>query len=87
MRLYGFDGLDIDWEYPGSADRGGVPADKANLSLFLKEARAAFDATAEKFTLSIAAPAGYYYLQNFDVGEIHNYVHWIGIMAYDLHGT
>ena len=42
MRNYGFDGVDIDWEYPGADDRGGTPADTQNYVLLCKEMKSAF---------------------------------------------
>ena len=38
IREYGFNGIDIDWEFPVTAggDGGGRPEDKQNYNLFLK---------------------------------------------------
>ena len=44
IKAYGFDGIDIDWEYPGYADHSGTPEDKVNDTLFLKAIREALDA-------------------------------------------
>ncbi|KAJ8125457.1 hypothetical protein O1611_g8182 [Lasiodiplodia mahajangana] len=42
MKQYGFQGIDIDWEYPGAPDRSGKPDDTENFVTLLKEMRAAY---------------------------------------------
>lgn len=42
MSKYGFDGLDIDWEYPGAPDRGGRAEDTNNFVLLMEEFQNAF---------------------------------------------
>jgi len=80
----GFDGIDIDWEYPGDTKNGGKAADKKNFVTFLKELRRAFgsklltvavDSTEERIK------AGY------DVAGIAKYVDYINVMTYDLRST
>lgn len=84
MQTYAFDGLDIDWEYPSAIDRGGKPADRANLVLFAQEIRAAFGT---KYGLSITLPASYFYMKNFDLAGMQEHVDFFNIMTYDMHGT
>jgi chitinase len=84
MNTYGFDGADIDWEYPGASDRGGIPADTENFVLLLQEMKAAFGS---QFGLSVTLPTSYWYMQHFDVNSMQNSVDWFNVMAYDLHGT
>jgi chitinase len=42
MTQYGFQGVDLDWEFPGIAARGGQPGDTANFVSLAQEMRAAF---------------------------------------------
>ncbi|KAI1125321.1 carbohydrate-binding module family 18 [Nemania abortiva] len=86
MRKYAFDGVDFDWEYPGAPDRGGSPDDGKNFVTLLKELDDVNKQQPEKYVVSFTAPTSYWYLRWFDLKAV-DYVDWINVMSYDLHGT
>ncbi|KAH8666888.1 hypothetical protein BX600DRAFT_511777 [Xylariales sp. PMI_506] len=83
MDEYGFQGMDLDWEYPGATDRGGDASDTANYVELVKEMNEAF---AGNYGLSLTLAPDYWYLRNFDAISMQPYVSWFGFMSYDLHG-
>jgi chitinase len=81
----GFDGIDVDWEYPNSPEQG------QQLLLLLREIRAAMDAYAETlpsddgerphFLLTIAAPAGEQNYRNYPLKEVAETLDFINLMV------
>jgi chitinase len=84
------DGVDIDWEYPDEPDIPGIPAgtddDSTGLFLLLDELKQSFALLAFGKTISITAPASYWYLQHFPIMALSTVVDYIVYMTYDLHG-
>ncbi|KAJ2867412.1 hypothetical protein GGH94_000859 [Coemansia aciculifera] len=87
MNTNGLDGLDIDWEYPGAPDIPGIPpglpSDGPNYLNFLRKLKAKMPTGK---SLSIAAPASYWYLKNFPIADMAPLLDYIVYMTYDLHG-
>lgn len=77
---FDLDGIDVDWEYPGSGAAGisHSPQDKDNYVLLMRDLRRALG---KHRLLTLASPAtvGFY-----EFKPIMPYVDYVNIMAYDL---
>lgn len=84
-----FDGIDVDWEYPGACGNTCAfsPADPRNFTLLLAEFRRQLDNLDKRYLLTIAAPAGREDYSLLELNAIHPYIDYINLMAYDLHGA
>ncbi len=80
MAQYGFQDVDLDWEYPETPKRGGKADDTENYVSFVRKMRAAFG---DQYDLIITLAPDYWYLRGFDAKAMESYV---DLMAYDLHG-
>jgi chitinase len=91
LSYHDFDGIDIDWEYPGYADHSGTPADTENFTRMLTAIREALELhtreTGRVYGLTAALPCAPENIANIEVGKLIHVLSEFNLMSYDFHGS
>ncbi|MEV4100133.1 glycoside hydrolase family 18 protein [Nonomuraea sp. NPDC049649] len=86
-----FDGIDLDWEWPGSSGADGNvirPEDKRNFTLFVEELRAQLDAYSRDAELTAFLPAAAAKIDaGFEVRRVFDLLDFATVQGYDLRGN
>ncbi|RZS89978.1 chitinase [Motilibacter rhizosphaerae] len=88
-----FDGIDLDWEYPGVDPGNGnhfTAEDKHNATQLLREFRKELDAQgaadAKHYELTAALPATAKASQYYELQKVARELDYVDLMTYDFHG-
>lgn len=87
---YHYDGVDIDWEFPGwFYQEAGREKDyeAENFTLLMKEIYTTLKAINPDYTVSAALPGGSEGYKRFNLAEAQKYLDYINLMTYDMEAS
>lgn len=84
---YGYDGIDIDWEYPGYETGRKTEVDRANYTLLIEEIYNQLKAVNKDYLLTAAIPGGADGYRRYDLKSLNKYFDYIQLMTYDLQNS
>lgn len=91
IKTYDFDGVDIDWEYPGYADHRGTSADAQNFTLLLQTVKDSLRnygmQMGRPYLLTAALPSVAALLASIEIEKIAEILDQLNIMTYDFYGS
>lgn len=88
LERYGFDGLDLDWEYPKCWQvdcTAGPSSDKEGFAAWVQELSAAFKPRGLLVTAAVS-PSNKVMDEGYDIPALSRYLDYISVMTYDYHG-
>ncbi|MBQ8293162.1 MAG: InlB B-repeat-containing protein [Bacilli bacterium] len=91
VEKYHFDGVDIDWEFPGVDTGRDVAVDRPNFTKLIKALREELDKHQEKggnpYLLTAAIPGTSWGSERYEMNILDEYLDYVNMMSYDLNNA
>ena len=82
-----FDGVDIDWEYPGYQTGRDTSIDRPNFTLLMQEIRRQLKEANPEYLVTAAIPGGKYGYTRYELSKLNSILDYFHLMTYDLQAS
>lgn len=87
VKQYHFDGIDIDWEYPGYNTGRDTSVDRPNFTLLIATIYQVLKEYNPELIITAALPGGRWGYERYALDKVEKYLDYIHLMTYDFHDS